>query len=89
MEHHKRIAALSFLLGTGCTLQANVSLLLSFRLDYFLALSEHFLQKELSQIFAPISGGGHATFSLEGQSTLLMELLSSMIRPSTPTALAQ
>ena len=48
------------------------------------AVLRHFL--ELS---APITGVGHATFRREGQSTLMMELLSSMIRPLTPTLLTR
>jgi hypothetical protein len=42
-------------------MQGKVGLLLSFRLRYFLCPFEHFLEKELSQIFAPIPGGGHVT----------------------------
>jgi hypothetical protein len=34
---------------------------IGFDLHYVSAPPEHFLSKELSQIFAPIPGGGHAT----------------------------
>jgi hypothetical protein len=54
----QRATALSTLLGLGAIIQGSVSLLFSFLSHYFAALSEHFLRKELSQIFAPISGGG-------------------------------
>jgi hypothetical protein len=51
------------------------------------------LPRNLLEIFVPIPGGGHATFSMEGQFGNMiwpsMELLSSMIRPSTQTTLAQ
>jgi hypothetical protein len=47
-------------------LQRNLAQLASVRASFpfhcFVAPSEHFLRKELSQIFAPIPGGGHATF---------------------------
>jgi hypothetical protein len=51
----------SILLGFGSTIQGAVSLLFSFLLHYFSAPFEHFLRKELSQIFALIPGGPHAT----------------------------
>jgi hypothetical protein len=47
----------------GSTKQMSVSLLFGVRLHYF-------SPKEISQIYATIPGGGHATFSTEGQSTL-------------------
>jgi hypothetical protein len=47
------------LLGLGSTAQGYVSLLFSFHLYYFSDLSEYILPNELSQIFAPIPGGGH------------------------------
>jgi hypothetical protein len=36
----------------------------NFILQYFLAPSEHFVPKELSQMFAPIPGGGHGTIAV-------------------------
>jgi hypothetical protein len=50
-------------LGFGSTTQGYVSLLFSFHLHYFSAPSEHFLPKELSQIFTPIPGAPHGTSS--------------------------
>jgi hypothetical protein len=61
MEHLKHTAAPSTLLGTGSTKQGAVSLLFGFHLHYFSALSDNVLPKEISQIFAPIPGGAHAT----------------------------
>jgi hypothetical protein len=49
------------LLGMGSTKQGWVSLLFHLHLQYFSTLSEHFLPKGLSQIFAPIPGGPHGT----------------------------
>jgi hypothetical protein len=49
------------LLGFGSTIQGAVSLLFSFVSHYFSAPFEHFLRKELSQIFALIPGASHGT----------------------------
>jgi hypothetical protein len=54
-------AAPSIFLGSSQILAQGVSLVVGFHLHYFSAPSGHFLQKELSQIFAPIPGGGHGT----------------------------
>jgi hypothetical protein len=43
----------------------NVSLVVSFHLHYLSSRSVHFPSKELSQIFVPIPGGGHATSRAE------------------------
>jgi hypothetical protein len=72
MEHLKHAAAPSTLLGTGSTKQRSVSLLFGFHLHYFSA------PKEISQIFAPIPGGGRATSRAE-----LFMLMKQMSR-STP-----
>jgi hypothetical protein len=45
MEHLKRTGAVRILLGTRSTIQSSVSLLLSFRLHYFLAPFELFCEK--------------------------------------------
>jgi hypothetical protein len=50
----------------------------SFLLRYLLAPSEHFLPKELSQIFGPIPGGGHATSRAELFSSFLVPMWRSM-----------
>jgi hypothetical protein len=60
MEHLQRTAALAMSLGLGSTTQGYVSPFLIFDLHYLSSPSEHFLQKELSQLFAPIPGAGHA-----------------------------
>jgi hypothetical protein len=51
----------------------------SFRLHYFSSPPEQFLRKELSQIFALIPGGGHATPRAE----LLMLIVVPMWRSTT------
>ena len=56
-----------------------VSMHIGFNLHYFSSPSDHFLPKELSQIFAPIPGGGHATSRAE----LFMLRMVQMSR-STP-----
>jgi hypothetical protein len=66
-------ATLSILLHLRLNLDQYGQVNVSFLLHYFLAPAEHFLPKELSQIFAPIPGGGHAT-SRGVQSSLRMEL---------------
>jgi hypothetical protein len=53
---------------------------LSFHLHYFSPPSEHFLPKEISQIFAPIPGGGHATSRAE----LLVLSMKAHLSISTP-----
>jgi hypothetical protein len=80
------VTAISKMIGCGSSVQAEVSLLLSFYLHYFSAPSEHFLPKELSQIFAPIPGGPHAT----SRAALFMPMVPmwrSMTAPSRATAL--
>jgi hypothetical protein len=51
----------SILLQFRCNLVQKDNVSVSFLSHYFLAPAEHFLRLELSQIFAPISGAGHAT----------------------------
>jgi hypothetical protein len=65
MERFETAADRSILFGSSQILAQGVSLGLSFHLHYFSAPPEHFLEKELSEIFAPIPGGGHATFRAE------------------------
>jgi hypothetical protein len=60
---HRAIAP-SILLGLGSTIQGSVSLLFSFLSHYFQLHPSLFL-KELSQFFAPIPGGPHATSNLQ------------------------
>jgi hypothetical protein len=52
----------SILLGLQQNLTQFGEVGISFLLYYFSALSEHFLPKEISQIFAPIPGGPHVTY---------------------------
>jgi hypothetical protein len=56
----------------GSTIQGSVSLRFSFRLHYFSAPSEHFLPKELSQIFAPIPGGSHEKNRITAAPSILL-----------------
>jgi hypothetical protein len=65
MQHLQRAAARSISLGFGSTTQGYVSLFFSFNLHYLSVPSEKFRRKELSQIFALIPGGGHATYRAE------------------------
>jgi hypothetical protein len=61
MEQFRMATALLILLGSSVILAQRVRLRVGFHLHYSSALSEHFLPKELSQIFAPIPGAPHGT----------------------------
>jgi hypothetical protein len=54
--------ALSILLDSSLLLAQRVRLRVGFHLHYFLAPSEHVLEKELSEISTPIPGASHGTF---------------------------
>jgi hypothetical protein len=79
----------SYLLGSSLNMVQNVSLGVSFCLHYFSASSEYFLPKELSQNFAPIPGGEHATFRAVLFMLRMVLLWRSMAAPSRATTLQQ
>jgi hypothetical protein len=56
MERFRMTAAPSILLGSSQILAQEVSLIVSFHLHYFSAVSQNLV---------PIPGGGHATFRVE------------------------
>jgi hypothetical protein len=65
MEHLQFGLSFATLLRPRQNLVQRVSLGVGSHLHYFPAPSEHFLPKGLSESFAPIPGGGHATYRAE------------------------
>jgi hypothetical protein len=76
----------SIWLGLRQNLVQTVSLGLRFHLHYFSAPSELFLRKELSQIFALIPGGPHATSRVGLFMLLVMQMSRSTPAHSSATA---
>jgi hypothetical protein len=72
MKQLRTAAVPSILLRWTHHLAQGVRLSVSFHLHYFSAPAEHLLRKELSEIFAPIPGGGHGTTAFRSVLVALM-----------------